>query len=215
MQKKNDSQKDKKKKKYRGGFIVGTAFAWCILHYKEIVDVYINCIAPPQWNLYHEIGKDVISVDNVELINGKMVVCPTICIYIDKNLTDIILLSQYYNHNIAVIEKNKNENIHEFVFEVDEEQREKVEDIIAQIKEYTVGQDTDIEVHYFVQVTFKSDIFLRSGYDEFCIIPGNIRRITSDEKKSWDSRYIINMDDYEIDSFEKKEIIIKIMEHSC
>ena len=43
-------------------------------------------------------------------------------------------------------------------------------------------------------------------------MPGDIREITDDEKKIWESRYMISVEDYEIDSFENNEIIIEIME---
>lgn len=218
----NDSKKDKKNKGIWVGIVlswvgaafswVGTGLVWTISNYNKVGDFFVDCIAPPQWRLYHEAGKDIISVDNVKLINGKMVVCPTLCIYRGKELVDIIVLSQYYNQNYAIIEKNKDEDEDEFVFEVDEEQREKVEDIIAQIKENIVEQDTEIVVQYFVQVTFKSNISFRSGDNEFCILPGDIREITDDEKKIWESRYMISVEDYEIDSFENNEIIIEIME---
>jgi hypothetical protein len=213
----NDSKKDKKSKGIWVGIVlswvgaafswVGTGLVWTISNYNKVGDFFVDCIALPQWRLYHEAGKDIISVDNVKLINGKMVVCPTLCIYRGKELVDIIVLSQYYNQNYAIIEKNKDEDEDEFVFELDEEQREKVEDIIAQIKKNIVEQDTEIVVQYFVQVTFKSNISFRSGDNEFCILPGDIREITDDEKKIWESRYMISVEDYEIDFFEKMKLL--------
>lgn len=168
-------------------------------------DFYRDNYKRPTWNFHEEQGYDTLESD-IELKTGKAIVAPKIIVKYDNIVVFIIDVYAYYNINVAELGRDGEGQMKLFRFEVEEEQKEKMEVLVKEFEGLLRGNvesETQSEVRLLEVYEAKvihiqtQNVKANKEKGQYLYITDSLEReVQEKEHILWSTEYNINLDEY-------------------
>lgn len=172
---------------------------------------------PPFFSFSKESEADCIKAD-ISLRQGNIIVTPVLAVCYNGEIIQTIMVSNYYNNNEAVLINNK-EGESYFRLEVDELQRQKIEDVSKVIKELLnerKQEKFDVEIVYLADIMYQNKESDKSREDIYWYFSVKRRKkISKLEKEFWEPEYVLDLEEYEIEGFKYNNSQLMLIVNGC
>lgn len=149
-------------------------------------------------------SKDVIMSD-IKLNGGSIVVTPLVFVKYGNKIIITVDLQHYYNKNFTVLTEVSEEM--GYILEVGDEQREKVESLVENMKELLVESFKDeknsfeVDIVYLGEVTWQKENTNSEKLRYWFFSDKLERMITKKEALLWGADMTFDLDNYQVEGF--------------